>query len=75
MSLANFESLIRAEAEMLRDNIIPFAFILSKEDSENRKVIQFNAAIKELCNLRSFPIAGYEQNAKDTVALILQLGN
>ena len=70
ISLANFESLIREEAEMLRDNIVPFAFILSKEDTGNKKVTQFNAAIEELCNLRSFHLVSDGSDIKKLFFLI-----
>lgn len=57
MSLTNFETLIRAEADLLQSKVIPFAFMLSAEEEETPKIKQFNAAIRELCNMRSFPLA------------------
>ncbi len=72
MSLANFESMIRAEAEMLRDGIIPFVFVQSNGKSDNSKTMQFNAAIREFCNLRSFPLSDLEANISDIIIPILQ---
>lgn len=56
MSRTNFETMVRSEAEMLRDNLIPFVFILSPESPESPKITQFNAVITELCSLRSYPV-------------------
>ena len=56
MSRANFETLIHAEAEMLRDSQIPFIFVLSSENLDVPRIAQFNEAVMELCNRRSFPV-------------------
>ena len=56
MSLNNFENLILNEADLLRDNVIPFAFMLSENTPDVPKTGWFNDAIKELCNSRSIPV-------------------
>ncbi len=75
MSLTNFESMIRAEAEMLRDGIIPFVFVQTKANSNSSKIVQFNTAIRELCNLRSFPVTDIESNVSDVIISVLQQHN
>ncbi len=75
MSLTNFESMIRAEAEMLRDGIIPFVFVQTKTNSNSSKIVQFNTAIRELCNLRSFPVTDIESNVSDVIISVLQQHN
>ena len=56
MSLNNFENLILNEALLLRDNLIPFAFMLSENDPDEPKVELFNDAIRKLCNSRSITV-------------------
>ena len=56
MSLNNFENLILNEAILLRDNVIPFAFMLSENQPDVPKTGWFNDAIKELCNSRSITV-------------------
>lgn len=56
MSWASFETLIHEEAEILRDNLISFIFVLSSENPNVPKTVQFNKAIRDLCNRRSFPV-------------------
>ncbi len=53
ISQSNFETMIRAKGAMLRDAMIPFAFVLDADDSV--KTRQPNSAVKEYCNLRSIP--------------------
>ena len=56
ISLNNFENLILNEAILLRDNVIPFAFMLSENKPDVPKTGWFNDAIKELCNSRSITV-------------------
>lgn len=53
LSEANFQLLILAQANLLRDHGIPFAFLLEKSDA-SEKTAMFNRAIADLCRLRSF---------------------
>lgn len=71
VSIANFENLIREEADMLRDNTIPFMFVLSQTNTESPKIEKFNSALKEFCNLKSIPLLSSEKDIlKETRAFL-----
>ncbi len=63
LSKSNFELLIRDEANLLKDSHVPFAFMTGNSTSESSKTETFNAAIRELCKLRSYHLI--DSNSKD----------
>lgn len=75
MSLANFENLISEEANMLKDNNISFMFVLAETNSESSKTERFNQALKDLCNLRSYPLSTNEKDTIKEVQLLLKSRN
>ena len=75
MSLANFENLISEEANMLKDNKILFMFVLAETNSESSKTESFNQALKDLCNLRSYPLITNEKDTIKEVQLLLNSPN
>ena len=56
ISKSGFENIIRYHADILRDNEIPFCFILSANSGNNTRIRFFNETTAELCKLRSIPV-------------------
>ena len=56
ISKSGFENIIRYHADVLRDNEIPFCFILSTNGDSNTCIRFFNETTAELCKLRSIPV-------------------
>ncbi|MBS5532669.1 serine/threonine protein kinase [bacterium] len=70
LSRANFDLLILEEANMLRDNGVPFAFLMEATANSNT-IKAFNSSVRELCNLRSFTIIDATSN--DSKKILMQL--
>lgn len=64
LSEANFQLLILAQANLLRDHGIPFAFLLEKSDA-SEKAAMFNRTITDLCRLRSFHFLNGENKTEE----------
>ena len=67
LSQANFENLIWEETALLRDNIIPFVFLLAQDNSESSKTKQFNKTLKEICDFRSIPLVYHEKDVYSSI--------
>ena len=72
ISKATFENIIRYHADLLRDNAIPFLFILSPEDEDNRQQRFFNEAVEELCKLKSIPLLKHDKQFESNLTKLIK---
>jgi len=72
ISKATYENIIRYHADLLRDNAIPFLFILSQEDEDNRQQHFFNEAVEELCKLKSIPLLKHDKQFESNLKKLIK---
>ena len=72
ISKANFENIIRHHADRLRDNMIPFLFVLSPENGDNPRLRFFNEAVEEVCKLKSIPLLRYDRQSDSALPRLLK---
>ena len=73
ISNAGFENIIRYHADLLRENEIPFCFILSSNIGNDSRIRFFNETTAELCKLRSIPVIRKETPPDQLLSLVREM--